>query len=509
MKAFLYARKSQEDAKRQILSLDAQIEEGTKTAEIGNIEVLKVFKESRSAKKPNNRPIFTEMMSRVYKGHVNCLIVWKLDRLARNPLDAAAVMMALQDGMIESIVTPMRTYHKNDNVLLMQIEFGMANQYIRDLSQNVKRGMRTKAGKGGWNHQAPMGYKNDKGEKTVVLDEKQAPYIKKMFEMRAKGESCYEISRKLYQIGFRSRNGNKVQQNKINKHIKNPFYKGLVPHEGEWIDGAHEAIVSASLWRQAQKEKPAGARSKRDFPLLGLFECGECGCSITAEKQKDYVYYRCTKKRGDCSQPYLRDEKLEDLLLKFFNKLNISDGLASIISDDVTEKFDNINGEKKELTRRYDSKIKSLEKELDTLLEMRKGGELDRDEYLKEKKKCGTKIENLMGERFENREELTTKLEEIVEWLELMKAFGLWAKGIGAREWRNLLNSFGSNFYIKDKGFSLSGKTPLFEAIVKENDVWSGRRDVARTFDSLINVFLDDFKSIKNILEIKRRLEAH
>jgi len=481
--------------------------ETNKVAEIHKIEVLDSFQESRSAKKPNNRPVFTEMMSRVYKGQVNCLIVWKLDRLARNPLDAAAVMMALQDGLIEKIVTPMRTYHRSDNVLLMQIEFGMANQYIRDLSQNVKRGMKTKAGKGGWNHLATLGYKNDKSEKIVIIDNERAPFIELMFKMRGRGESCYEIARVLYQMGFRSRTGKRVRQNVINRYLRSRFYLGEVLHEGEWVAGSHEAIVTYAQWQKAQTKKPLVSKSNHDFALLGTFECGECGCSITAEKQKGYIYYRCTKKRGKCSQRYFRSDKLEEELLRFFNGLTMSEELSDIISDFAEVKFKDVNQEKIRLTKKWDSEIKKMEKELDTLLEMRKGGELDKEEYLKEKAICKKKLENLMGDRFKNREEIQSNLEDIVEWLELMKTFGFWAKGISTREWRNLLNSFGSNFYIKEKSFSLSGFTPLFKAIKEENPTWWRKGDSARTLNDIIDIFLEDIHNIKNILEIKRRVK--
>ena len=80
------------------------------------------------------------MLERIYQGEANGILCWKLDRLARNPVDGGNISWAIQQGTIQQIVTFGRTYYPTDNVLMMQVELGMANQFIRDLSVNVKRG---------------------------------------------------------------------------------------------------------------------------------------------------------------------------------------------------------------------------------------------------------------------------------------------------------------------------------------------------------------------------------
>lgn len=67
------------------------------------------------------------------------------------------------------------------------------------------------------------------------------------------------------------------------------------------------------------------------FPLVGLLRCGECGCSITAEKQKGHTYYRCTKKRGACSQPYVREELLADDLRAIARKFVLAEDWDKLI----------------------------------------------------------------------------------------------------------------------------------------------------------------------------------
>jgi DNA invertase Pin-like site-specific DNA recombinase len=100
------------------------------------------------------------MMQRIYRGEAQGVICWKLDRLARNPIDGGAVIWALKQHGIE-IITPTQTFRQSDdNTILMYIEFGMAQKYIDDLSRNVKRGLRTKAEKGWYPTSPPLGYLN-------------------------------------------------------------------------------------------------------------------------------------------------------------------------------------------------------------------------------------------------------------------------------------------------------------------------------------------------------------
>jgi hypothetical protein len=106
-----------------------------------------------------------------YPGSI--ILVWKLDRLARNPVDEGKIKWLLQNKIISKIITPDRIYCPEDNALIASVEFGMANQYILDLSKNVRRGIKAKLEKGGWPNFAPIGYLND-GKGTPVSVSKQA-----------------------------------------------------------------------------------------------------------------------------------------------------------------------------------------------------------------------------------------------------------------------------------------------------------------------------------------------
>src|SRR5579862_9647800 len=126
LKHFIYARKSTEDEDRQILSIDAQLSELRNISVQESRTVLTILTESKSAKDPG-REVFNDMIRRIEKGEANAILTWKLDRLARNFEDGGRIIGLLQRGVIQQIRTFERTYLPSDNVLMMAVEFGMAN----------------------------------------------------------------------------------------------------------------------------------------------------------------------------------------------------------------------------------------------------------------------------------------------------------------------------------------------------------------------------------------------
>jgi site-specific DNA recombinase len=145
---FAYCRKSSEAEDRQILSIDSQVTELKRHAARKSIRILEVLTEAKSAKAPG-RPVFNSMMERLYRGEADGILCWKLDRLARNPVDGGAIIWAMKQHGVR-IITPFQAYSQSeDNVVWMYLEFGMAQKYVDDLSKNVKRGLRAKA-ESGW-----------------------------------------------------------------------------------------------------------------------------------------------------------------------------------------------------------------------------------------------------------------------------------------------------------------------------------------------------------------------
>lgn len=332
----LYCRKSTEDSSRQVLSLDSQEQEMSRLAKSMGLNIVKVFRESKSAKKPDNRPLFDELVKLIKKGQIDGIICWKIDRLSRNPIDSAIIQWLLQQNQLKIIQTMDRQYLPSDNALLYNVESGMANQYIIDLSKNVKRGIRAKLERGQWPHLAPLGYLNK--DSKVVVDLERGKYVRKMFELYSTGQySVKAISDQLYKEGLRSRSGRKYYKSKVHKILNDPFYCGIMEHDGNKYLGKHDQLISKKLFDDVQAIISGKAHTKRQvipFAFRGILRCANCGCQLTATiKKNKYTYYYCTNGKGNCGEhkAYISETDLSKKLRGVFDKLIFDDKCVDLV----------------------------------------------------------------------------------------------------------------------------------------------------------------------------------
>ncbi|MFH1561852.1 MAG: recombinase family protein, partial [Nitrospirota bacterium] len=252
----IYCRKSTESEERQVLSIESQMKELTDLIKRLNLGVSETLTESKSAKQPG-RPVFNEIMKRIYKGQVKGIICWKLDRLARNPIDGSSLIWALDQGKISEILTPHNTFKNNSNdKFLMQIEFGMAKKYVDDLSDNVKRGNRAKLERGWYPGLAPMGYLNEPKERTIVKDPERFPIIRKMWDLLLQGIRPAQILKvATEEWGFRTPvhkriGGKPLSLSGLYKLFGNPFYYGLIERKEGVFQGIHEPMITEDeFWK--------------------------------------------------------------------------------------------------------------------------------------------------------------------------------------------------------------------------------------------------------------------
>lgn len=336
MKYIAYCRKSSESEDRQALSIESQEKELLRLAEKENIKIVKILKESKSAKNPG-RPVFNEMVKIINSGQADGILCWKLDRLARNPVDGGSISWMLQQNIIKNIKTIEKDYFPSDNVLLMSFEFGMANQYIRDLSVNVKRGLKTKLENGGYSGQAPVGYLNDKANKTIIVDSIKSKFIVRIFELFSTGSySLNSLRELLHKEGMRTKTGNKISKSLIHKILSSTFYYGITVSHGKYYKGNHTPLISKDLFDKAQNVLTGNSRPKPQkhfFTYRGFVRCDHCGCLFTATKKKGHDYYYCTNGKNICNEhrKYLRSEKLTDLIAPIFDKLKFDNELIEIM----------------------------------------------------------------------------------------------------------------------------------------------------------------------------------
>ena len=281
---FIYCRKSSEAEDRQVLSIESQTRELEQLAEKLNLPIVEILNESMSAKAPG-RPVFNEMMQRLYRGEAAGIICWKLDRLARNSVDGGAIIWAIKQHGIK-VMTPAQSYaREDDNIILMYIEFGMAQKYVDDLSKNVKRGLKTKIENGWYSGVAPAGYLNhtDKltGQNTLIKDPERFPLIRQMWDLMLTGHysptQILDIANTKW--GFRTRltrrmGGKPLARSGIYQTFTKPFYFGRFEYpagSGNWYQGKHEPMITEAEYDRVQTllGRKGNPRPQRhfDFPF--------------------------------------------------------------------------------------------------------------------------------------------------------------------------------------------------------------------------------------------------
>lgn len=483
IKYFLYARKSSESEDRQMQSIESQIGELTKIAEQQNIEIARVFSESKSAKAPG-REVFEEMIKRIKKGEANGIVCWKLNRLARNPVDGGEISWMIQQGIIQHILTFGRNYYPSDNVLMMAVELGMANQFIRDLSVDTKRGLRLKAEKGWCPNMSVLGYTYNpnklKGEKEIINDAERYELVKKMWKMvisrKYTVNETHELATKEW--GLTNKKGGKVSIASWYAMLHNPFYYGWFEFpkgSGNWIQGKHEAMITRAEFDkvQAMLGLKGNTRPKSyDFPYTGIIRCGVCGAMITAENkckknkngnQHHYTYYHCTRRRDThCPERKTVEEKvLEEQILKFIKTIDIPPGFKDFAIQHLKKNYaDELEAGK----RIHDGQMRALEtskNKLSQLINMRLNNELSEAEFAFKKQEL-RKEQELLDNALKNEEApKETWLEKLEKTLDVAESI---CKRFGNGDWRSkkqLVASLGQDLHMKNSQFVIGEENPI------------------------------------------------
>lgn len=484
IKYFIYARKSSESEDKQVQSIDDQVEELQKLARNSNLTIVSIFSEAKSAKAPN-RPVFNEMLERIRTGEANGILCWKLNRLARNPIDGGTISWMLQEETIQHIQTYGRGYSPSDNVIMMSVEFGMANQFIRDLRVDTKRGLKSKAERGWYPTRSTIGYMHNplklKGDKEIIKDPERFDLVRKMFDLMLTGNitppKILEVATNEW--GLKSKDGGKVARSTFYRILSDTFYYGEYEYpkgSGNWHWGKHEPMIKREEYDKIQfllKGKGQSTRPKKyDFAFRGPIFCGECGAMITAEhkikRQKNgnvhnYIFYHCTKRKNEnCTQKNIEEKKLATQISDILESIHIPESfhdwaIKVLKSQNEIESISRskiLNNQRKE----YDQVLKKL----DGLIDMRASGELTKDEFERKKRSL-----NEEKERMNNLLKDTDN--RVDDWLEKSDKFFDFAENAkksfenGSVEIKKgILSTLGSNLLLKDGKLNVELAEPLF-----------------------------------------------
>lgn len=487
---FIYARKSSESEDRQMASIDSQIDELTKLAGENNLNVVKVFSESKSAKAPG-REVFADMMQRLKKGEADGIICWKLNRLARNPIDGGEVSWMLQQSIVKHIFTYGRSYYPTDNVIVMAVELGMANQFVRDLSVDAKRGLRSKAERGWYPSFSTIGYIHNplkkKGDKEIVRDEERFPLVRKMFDLMLTGNytppKILDIATNEW--GLRMKNGGKMTRSTAYRIFTDPFYYGEFEYpkgSGNWYQGKHEPMIERGEYDHIQEllgRKGNPRLRTYAFAFTGMIRCEECGCLITAENKtkhqkngitRHYTYYHCTKRKGSCKQKTIRDNELEDQIMKELDAIAIPPEFRELAMKVIGEDSGREFSDKKTMISSQQKAYNACVEEYDGLVTMRAKGQIDEETFLRKKavlEQEKKRLKGLLDETDKAVDDWLERAEYLFNFAEVGKS--RFERGT-IEEKKDVLSYLGSNLLLKDRKLRITRKNELIamEELAKE-----------------------------------------
>ncbi|MGX8711667.1 MAG: recombinase family protein [bacterium] len=367
--AVIYARYSSDVQKET--SISDQIRDCRKFAEQNQYRIVKIYHDSAVTGKTDDRKEFQQMLSDSNKDLFETVIVWKLDRFARNRNESALNKVKLKKNGVKVVSAMEHIPEGPEGIILESVLEGMAEYYIYDLVEKTSRGRRGVALECKHTGGRPLlGYKVNP-DKTYAIDEYNADTVRQIFHMYANGASFSEIIDEMNRQGRKTAAGKSFGKNSIHELLKNERFIGVYtynkipsvngkrnshasnpPDKVIKIPDGIPAIIDHSTWdivhkkMQRNKHSPGSHKAKIEYLLSGKLFCGECGGAMVGQSSGNherYSYYECsTKKRlRACKKANVKKETIEQAVIDFTREYILSEsfrkGLVKLIFSQTEE----------------------------------------------------------------------------------------------------------------------------------------------------------------------------
>ena len=344
----IYTRKSTEEGlDQEFNSLDAQREAGEayiKSLQSEGWECLPTHYDDGGYTGGNmDRPALEKLMADIQAGDVDCVVVYKVDRLSRSLLDFA-MMMGLFEQHKVSFVSVTQQFNTASSMgrLVLNVLLSFAQFEREIISERTRDKIAAARRKGKWSGGMPLlGYDIDPRGSRLVVNEAEAARVKAIFDLYLDHKSLIKASVELNRRGWLTkrwttrkateRGGKPFNKTNLHKLLTNVTYLGKVRYKEEIHEGEHEAIIDAETWQRvqavlSQNGRSGGVEGRNQFGALlkGLLRCVACDCAMspthsTKKNGKRYRYYVCTgaQTRGwtSCPSPSIPAGEIEQFVV--------------------------------------------------------------------------------------------------------------------------------------------------------------------------------------------------
>ena len=486
IQAVLYARVSSKEQEREGYSIPAQLKLIKEYAKTNHIKILKEFTDSETGGK-SGRTNFSKMvkyLSEIHGNLHNCntILVEKTDRLYRNFKDY--VLLDELDLVIHLIKENqiLSKNSKSNEKFIHGIKVLMAKNYIDNLSEEVKKGMREKAEQGMYPSKAPFGYKNirERDRNIIAPDPINAQIVKEIFKMYSSGTcSLHDIKSYLQKLGIKlNKSSSNVNLSAIHKILHNSFYIGKFIWNDITYIGTYEPLITAHLFNETQRilkmrGRISSRKSKRVYIFQGFVKCGECGRLMVPDfKKGKYVYYHCkggTSKYENCSNnKYVREEVLDRFFVKILQNLSFDENIIRLLVKALKESHSEELAFHKARQQKLRSELSRLDNRLSQLYEDKLDNIISYELY-KQKREEYTNLKMESIARIEKGEKANNNyLDQGIHLVELLGSTAeLYSLG-NIEQKRKIISLIGSNFFYENDNLGVQYRQP-FDIIANMN----------------------------------------
>lgn len=378
-KAVIYARYSSHKQGEE--SIEGQLRECYYHAKQQGYQVVHEYIDRGISGKTDDRPNFQQMIKDSEKHTFDVVLLYTIDRFARNRYDSAVYKAKLKRNGVKIEYAKQPLPDSPESIILESMLEGYAEYYSENLSRNVKRGMhemalQAKSSGGG----KPFGYDIDES-KHFVINKHDAQAVVQIYHRYLDGEPMIDIATWLNKTGYKTSKGNKFTTNSIRFILKNEKYKGTYRYDDVVIEDAIPPIIDKDTWNLVQERLVSNMRHKQrttedTYILTGKLFCGKCGSLMTGESGKSvngklYQYYACSNRKrfNACNKKAVNKSFIEELVIEYTLKNVLSDENISLIADKVMEivNSENSGNASRDAILRH---IKDVEKKIDNLLDI-------------------------------------------------------------------------------------------------------------------------------------------
>lgn len=348
MKAVIYARYSSSNQREE--SIEGQLRECHDYARKNDISVIGEYCDKALSGKTDKRPMFQKMIKDSEKGKFDTLILYTIDRFARNRYDSAIYKAKLKRNGVRILYAKQPISTEPEGIILESVLEGYAEYYSENLSRNVKRGLMDNAIKGiSTGSKPPLGYMLDKDRK-LVIDPVGAKIVREIFEMYADGHSIPEIVAHCNAHGYRTSRGKPFVKNSFVTILRNEKYIGIYKYLDVVKPGGIPQIIDNDLFEKVQNllshnfSARARNKAKEDYLLTTKLFCGHCGALMTGETGTSHTgavhhYYKCNcrKYKKGCNKENEKKVPLEELVVQHTVRRVLTDENIELIATKAME----------------------------------------------------------------------------------------------------------------------------------------------------------------------------